>query len=72
MIRGTALAMFCITLSTMDLHSQRGVALPLTILMITIITMLLTAALARARVDQQMAESNGETTKALSIAKSGV
>jgi hypothetical protein len=53
-------------------NSERGSALPLTILLVTVITLMLTAAFVRAQVDRRMAESAGATVDALAVASSGL
>jgi len=54
------------------LRSERGFALPLTILVVTVMTMLIAAAHVRARTDRIIAESSGATVDALSVAQSGL
>jgi len=51
---------------------ERGSALPLTILLVTVITLMLTSAFVRAQVDRRMAESSGATIDALAVASSGL
>jgi hypothetical protein len=53
-------------------RNERGTALPLTILLVTIITLMLTSAFVRAQVDRRMAESAGATVDALAVATSGL
>jgi len=53
-------------------RNERGSALPLTILLVTIITLMLTSAFVRAQVERRMAESSGSTVDALAIATSGL
>ncbi|KPJ93016.1 MAG: hypothetical protein AMS18_06185 [Gemmatimonas sp. SG8_17] len=52
--------------------NERGSALPLTILLVTIVTLMLTSAFVRAQVDRRMAESSGATVDALAVASSGL
>ncbi|UCG86994.1 MAG: hypothetical protein JSW71_00125 [Gemmatimonadota bacterium] len=52
--------------------NERGSALPLTILLVTVITLMLTSAFVRAQVDRRMAESSGATVDALAVASSGL
>ena len=54
------------------IHSERGFALPLTILVITVMTMLLTSAHVRVRADRIIAESSGATVDAFAVAQSGL
>lgn len=58
--------------STPALISERGFALPLTILVITVMTMLIAAAHIRVRADRVIAESSGATITAFSVAQSGL
>jgi len=51
---------------------DRGSALPLTILLVTIITLMLTAALVRVEADRRLAEGSGSTVDALALATSGL
>lgn len=53
-------------------RDERGSALPLTILLVTVITLMLTSAFVRAQVDRRMAESSGATIDALAVASSGL
>ena len=52
--------------------SERGFALPLTILVVTVMTMLIASANVRARVDRIIAESSGATVDAFAVAQSGL
>lgn len=52
--------------------NERGSALPLTILLVTIITLMLTAAFVRVQADRRMAEGSGATADALAVATSGL
>ena len=51
---------------------ERGFALPFVILVVTVITLLLTAAFIRAGAEQRLAESSGSTVDALGVARSGL
>jgi hypothetical protein len=55
-----------------DMRDQRGFALPLTILVITVMTMLIASAHVRARADRIIAESSGATVTAFAVAQSGL
>ena len=52
--------------------NERGFALPLTILVITVMTMLIATANVRARADRAIAESSGATVTAFAVAQSGL
>ncbi|UCD24002.1 MAG: hypothetical protein JSW51_13385 [Gemmatimonadota bacterium] len=54
------------------LVDQRGFALPLSILVITVTTLMLTAAFVRAAADHDTADSAASTVKALAIARTGL
>jgi len=56
----------------MNARNERGTALPLTILLVTIITLMLTSAFVRAQADRRMADSSGATVDALAVATSGM
>jgi len=56
----------------MNARNERGTALPLTILIVTIITLMLTSAFVRAQADRRMADSSGATVDALAVATSGM
>jgi hypothetical protein len=51
---------------------ERGSALPLTILLVTIITLMLTSAFVRVQADRRLAEGSGSTVDALAVAASGL
>lgn len=53
-------------------HSEAGFALPFAIFLISILTLLLTAAFTKLDGDRSLAYSSGATTTALAIAKSGL
>ncbi|UCD24399.1 MAG: hypothetical protein JSW51_00320 [Gemmatimonadota bacterium] len=53
-------------------RSERGSALPLTILLITVVTLMLTSAFVRAQIERRMAESSGSNVDALAVATSGL
>ena len=55
-----------------SVRDQCGFALPLTILVITVMTMLIASANVRARADRIIAESNGSTVGAFAVAQSGL
>lgn len=55
-----------------SVSSQRGFALPLTILVVTVMTMLIAAAHVRVRADRIIAESSGATVSAFAVAQSGL
>ncbi len=55
-----------------SLSSERGFALPLTILVVTVMTMLIAAAHVRVRADRIIAESSGATVTAFAVAQSGL
>lgn len=52
--------------------NERGFALPLTVLVVTVMTMLIASAHVRARADRVIAESSGATVDAFSVAQSGL
>jgi hypothetical protein len=52
--------------------AERGFALPLTILVITVMTMLIASAHVRVRADRIIAESSGATVDAFAVAQSGL
>ncbi len=52
--------------------NERGSALPLTILLVTVITLMLTSAFVRVQADRRMAEGSGSTVDALAVATSGL
>ena len=54
------------------LRNERGFALPLTILVVTVMTMLIASANVRARADLVIAESSGATVTAFAVAQSGL
>ena len=54
------------------LSSRRGFALPLTILLIALLTVMLTAGFSRLRVERQIADGAGNVSTALTIAQSGL
>jgi hypothetical protein len=54
------------------LGSDRGFALPITIFVITIITLMLAAILVRVQLDRRLAESSADMADALAIAQSGL
>lgn len=56
----------------MQLASERGFAIPLTIFVITIVTIMLAAILVRVEVDRRVAESSGDMNDALTIAQAGL
>ena len=47
----------------MRIEDQRGFALPLTIFVLTLITIMLAAIFVRVRVDRRIAESSGDIVK---------
>ena len=51
---------------------ERGFALPLAIFIVTITTLMLTAAFVRTGAEQRMANSSGSTVDALAVARSGL
>lgn len=53
-------------------RDERGFALPLTILVVTVMTMLIASAHVRARADRVIAESSGATVDAFAVAQSGL
>ena len=55
-----------------SLRNERGFALPLTILVVTVMTMLIASANVRARADRVIAESSGATVTAFAVAQSGM
>ncbi len=55
-----------------SMHDQRGFALPLSILVVTVMTMLIAAAHVRVRADRVIAESSGATITAFAVAQSGL
>jgi Tfp pilus assembly protein PilX len=55
-----------------DIRNERGFALPLTILVVTVMTMLIASAHVRARADRIIAESSGATVTAFAVAQSGL
>jgi hypothetical protein len=55
-----------------SVRNERGFALPLTILVITVMTMLIASANVRARTDRVIAESSGSTIDAFAVAQSGL
>ena len=55
-----------------SIRTERGFALPLTILVITVMTMLIASANVRARADRVIAESSGATVEAFAVAQSGL
>jgi len=55
-----------------SVRNERGFALPLTILVITVMTMLIASANVRARADRVIAESSGATVTAFAVAQSGL
>ncbi len=56
----------------MTARDERGFALPLTLLMLTVVTVLLASAFVRARAEHQTAQSNASTVDALAVAQSGL
>lgn len=56
----------------MAARDERGFALPLTILMLTVVTVLLSSAFVRARAEHQTAQSHASTVDALAVAQSGL
>ena len=54
------------------LSSRRGFALPLTILLIALLTVMLTAGFSRLQVERQIADGAGNVSTALTIAQSGL
>jgi hypothetical protein len=59
-------------LTVPPLRNERGFALPLTILVVTVMTMLIASANVRARADRVIAESSGATVTAFAVAQSGL
>ena len=57
---------------THRLHSQDGFALPLTIFVVTIVTLMLAALFIRVQVDRRIAEASGDAIDVLTIAQSGL
>jgi hypothetical protein len=55
-----------------NLREERGFALPLTILVVTVMTMLIASAHVRVRADRVIAESSGATVDAFAVAQSGL
>lgn len=53
-------------------YGERGFALPLTIFLITLVTIMLAAVFVRVSADRRMAETSGSTADALAIAHSGL
>jgi hypothetical protein len=56
----------------MPARTERGFALPLTLFVVVLITMLLAAAFVRAGADRRLGESDGDMVDALTIAQSGL
>jgi len=54
------------------MRDERGFALPLTILVVTVMTMLIASAHVRVRADRIIAESSGATVDAFAVAQSGL
>ncbi len=55
-----------------SMQDERGFALPLTILVVTVMTMLIASAHVRVRADRIIAESSGATVDAFAVAQSGL
>ncbi len=56
----------------MHVRDQRGFALPLTIFVLTLITIMLAAIFVRVQVDRRIAESSGDIVNAIAIASTGL